>query len=135
MKDTDKLDSLIEKTGAKKQGEVAGATVYQDQDTSFAVDDDVVVLAGSRELLDAALKRADGGESLRGRLRQGPRGPARRRARAGVRGRAGPARQSEDAAAARKIEWVDALRTLGLTVSAERTRSTSSSTCAPTRTT
>ena len=34
---------------------MAGATVYQDQDTSFAVDDGVVVLAGSRELLAAPL--------------------------------------------------------------------------------
>ena len=93
VKDKDALDSLVEKTGAKKQGEVAGATVYQDQDTSFAVNDDVVVLAGSRELLDAALKRADAGDGMsEERLRQGARGPARRRPRAGLRGRAGPAR-------------------------------------------
>ena len=104
MKDTDKLDSLIEKTGAKKQGEVAGATVYQDQDTSFAVDDDVVVLAGSRELLDAALKRADGGDSLSeedfDKGLEGLPDDALARVYVDVQGLLG---QSEDAAAARKI--------------------------------
>jgi Protein of unknown function (DUF3352) len=121
VKDTDKLDSLIEKTGAKKQGEVAGATVYQDQDTSFAVDDDVVVLAGSRELLDAALKRADGGDSLSeedfDNGLDGLPDDALARVYVDVQGLLG---QSEDAAAARKIEWVDALRTLGLTISARK---------------
>jgi hypothetical protein len=121
VKDTDKLDSLIEKTGAKKQGEVAGATVYQDQDTSFAVDDDVVVLAGSRELLDAALKRADGGDSLSeddfDKGLEGLPDDALARVYVDVQGLLG---QSEDAAAARKIKWVEALRTLGLTVSARK---------------
>ena len=121
VNDTDKLDSLIEKTGAKKQGEVAGATVYQDQDTSFAVDDDMVVLAGSRELLDAALKRADGGDSLSeddfDKGLEGLPDDALARVYVDVQGLLG---QSDDAAAARKIEWVDALRTLGLTVSAEK---------------
>ena len=64
VKDTDALDSLIDKTKPKKLGEVAGGTVYQDGDTYFAVDDDVVVLGGSRELVNAALERADGGDSL-----------------------------------------------------------------------
>jgi hypothetical protein len=121
VKDTDKLDSLIEKTGAKKQGEVAGATVYQDQDTSFAVDDDVVVLAGSRELLDAALKRADGGDSLSeddfDKGLEGLPDDALARVYVDVQGLLG---QSEDAAAARKLKWVEALRTLGLTVSARK---------------
>jgi Protein of unknown function (DUF3352) len=121
VKDTDKLDSLIEKTGAKEQGEVEGATVYQDEDTSFAVDDDVVVLAGSRELLDAALKRADGGDSLSeedfDNGLDGLPDDALARVYVDVQGLLG---QSEDAAAARKIEWVDALRTLGLTISARK---------------
>jgi hypothetical protein len=119
--DTDKLDSLIEKTGAKEQGEVAGATVYQDQDTSFAVDDGVVVLAGSRELLDAALERADSGDGLSeedfDKVLTGLPDDALARVYVDVQGLLG---QSEEAAAARKIEWVDALRTLGLTLSAQK---------------
>src|SRR5215217_2393224 len=121
VKDTDKLASLIEKTGAENKGEVAGATVYQDEDTSFAVDDDVVVLAGSRELLDAALERADGGDSLSedafDKGLEGLPDDALARAYVDVQGLLG---RSESAAAARKIEWVDALRTLGLTVSATK---------------
>jgi hypothetical protein len=121
VKDKDALDALVEKTGAKKQGEVAGATVYQDQDTSFAVNDDVVVLAGSRELLDAALKRADSGDGMTeddfDKGLEGLPDDALARVYVDVQGLLG---QSEDAKAARKIEWVAALRTLGLTVSAQK---------------
>src|ERR671917_325539 len=53
--DTDALDGLIEKTDAREDGEVAGATVYED---------DVVVFGGTRELLEAALDRADGDDHL-----------------------------------------------------------------------
>src|SRR5215213_4244280 len=119
--DTDALDSLIEKTGAKERGEVAGATEYQDENANFAVKDDVVVLAGSKDLLEAALKRADGGDSL-----------SEDDFEAGLEGLPGDAlarlyvdvgallTQSEGAADARKLEWVDALSTLGLTLSATK---------------
>jgi hypothetical protein len=121
VKDKDALDSLVEKTGAKKQGEVAGATVYQDQDTSFAVDDDVVVLAGSRELLDAALKRADSGDGMSeddfDKGLEGLPDDVLARVYVDVQGLLG---QSADARSARKIEWIGALRTLGLTVSAQK---------------
>src|SRR5215211_4049188 len=62
--DKDALDKLVDRTKPKDLGEVAGATVYQDGDTYFAVADDVIVLAGSRNQLEAALKRANGGDSL-----------------------------------------------------------------------
>jgi Protein of unknown function (DUF3352) len=121
VKDKDALDSLIEKTGAKEDGEESGATVYQDQDTSFAVKDDVVVLAGSREVLDAALKRADGGDSLSeddfDKSLDGLPDEALARVYVDVQGLLG---QSEDARNARKIAWVGALRTLGLTVTAQK---------------
>ena len=119
VKDKDALDSLIEKTGAKKDGEESGATVYTDQDTSFAVKDDVVVLAGSRELLDAALKRADGGDSLSeddfDKGLEGLPSDALARVYVDVQGLLG---QSEEARNARKIAWVGALRKLGLTITA-----------------
>ena len=119
VKSTDALDSLIEKTKVEEQGEVAGATVYQDEDTFFAVDGDLVVLAGSRELLDAALERADAGEGLsEDDFEAGLEGlpdEALARVYVDVQGLLG---ESEETAAARKIAWVNALRTLGLTVSA-----------------
>ena len=120
VSDKGALDSLIEKTKPQKRGEVAGATVYQDGDTFFAVNDDVVVLAGSRDLLDAALKRADGGDHLsEGDFEAGLSGlPKDALARVYVDVQ-GLLKQSA-AAAARRIEWVDALRTVGLTVSAQK---------------
>jgi hypothetical protein len=121
VSDRGALDSLIEKTKPQKRGEVAGATVYQDGDTFFAVNDDVVVLAGSRDLLDAALKRADGGDHLsEDDFEAGLSGlPKDALARVYVDVQ-GLLKQSGGAAAARRIEWVDALRTVGLTVSAEK---------------
>jgi Protein of unknown function (DUF3352) len=119
--DKDALDSLIDKTKPQERGEVGGATVYQDGDTYFAVDDDVVVLAGSRELLEAALKRADGGDHLStDDFEAGLSGlPKDAVARVYVDIQS-LLKQSGGAAAARRIEWVDALRTLGLTVSAHK---------------
>jgi hypothetical protein len=118
--DKDALQSLIDKTHAAKRGEVAGATVYQDQDSFFAVNDDVVVLAGSRSLLDAALKRADGGDHLsESDFEKGLDGlPEDALARVYVDVQ-GLLAKSGGAAAARRIEWVSALRTVGLTVSAQ----------------
>ncbi|MEA2362956.1 MAG: hypothetical protein QOD71_2101 [Thermoleophilaceae bacterium] len=121
VKDTDALNSLVEKTKAKKLGDAAGATEYQDQDTFFAVKDDVVVLAGSRLLLEDALKRADGGDSLSeddfNSALDGLPDSALARVYVDVQGLLG---QGEGAKAARKIAWVDALRKLGLTVSAHK---------------
>jgi Protein of unknown function (DUF3352) len=120
VSDTDALDSLIEKTNAQQRGEVAGATVYQAADTFFAVDDDMVVLAGSRDLLEAALERADGGDSLSeddfNAALEGLPEDVLARVYVDVQGLLG---RSEDARAARRIEWVDSLRTLGLTLSAQ----------------
>src|SRR5215208_1433404 len=119
--DEDALQSLIDKTKPAKRGEVAGATVYQDEDTFFGVKDDVVVLAGSRSQLEAALKRADGGDHLsESDFEKGLEGlpdDALARVYVDVQGLLG---KSDRAAAARRIEWVSALRTLGLTVSAQK---------------
>jgi hypothetical protein len=117
--DKDALDSLVEKTKATEDGEVSGATVYHDGDAYFAVEDDVVVLGGSKQLLEQALERADGGEGLseddfEAGL-EGLPGDALARAYLDLQALLG---QSEGTAEARKIEWVDALRTLGLTLSA-----------------
>jgi hypothetical protein len=118
--DTDALQSLIDKTKPQKRGEVGGATVYQDGDTFFGVNDDVVVLAGSRSLLEDALKRADGGDHLsEDDFEAGLNGlpdDALARVYVDVQGLLG---KSESASAARRIEWVGALRTVGLTVSAQ----------------
>ena len=114
-KDKDALDELIEKTDPREIGEVAGATKYEDGGSSFAVEDDMVIFAGSSERLDQALERADGDDHLDevtfdAALEDLPQDAAAR-VYSDLQGLIG----SEPA---RKVEWVGALRTLGLTASA-----------------
>jgi Protein of unknown function (DUF3352) len=120
VKDTEALGRLIDKTKPDKQGQVAGATVYDDDGTVFAVAEDTVVFAGSRERLEAALKRADAGEGMDpSSFENGLEGlPEEALARAFFDVRA-LLDQDPGAQDARKVEWVRALRTLGMTASVE----------------
>jgi hypothetical protein len=120
VSDTGALDDLIKKTHAQKRGEVSGATVYQEADTYFGVNDDVVVLSGSRDQLEQALRRADGGDHLSSDdFEAGLSGlPKEALARVYVNVQ-DLLSQSEGARAARRIEWVNSLRTLGLTITAQ----------------
>jgi uncharacterized protein DUF3352 len=116
VEDSDALDGLIEKTKAEEQGEVAGATLYEDDGTFFAVEEANVVFADSRQLLEDAVERADGDDhfdpttfddSLEGL-------PQEAVARIYFDVQALVA-QDPDTEAARKVEWVGALRTFGMT--------------------
>jgi Protein of unknown function (DUF3352) len=118
-KDQDALDSLIEKTAPREVGEVAGATKYEDGGTFFAVKDDMVIFAGSSERLDQALERADGDdhldeETFDAALEDLPEDAAAR-VYSDLQLLIG---SDPDGEQARKVEWVGALRTLGLTASA-----------------
>jgi Protein of unknown function (DUF3352) len=117
--DTDALDRLIEKTGAREDGEVAGATVYTDDGAGFAVEDDMVVLGGTQELLESALQRADGDDHLDvdtfERSLEGLPGDALARAYMDLQALL---EQEPEGEAARQVEWVGALRTLGITAAA-----------------
>ena len=119
VSDKGALDDLIKKTHAQKRGEVGGATVYQEADTYFGVNDDVFVVSGSRESLEQALKRADGGDHLSSDdFESGLSGlPKDALARVYVNVQ-DLLTQSEGARKARRIEWVNSLRTVGLTISA-----------------
>ena len=119
--DTDALDGLIEKTEAREDGEVAGATVYEDEGTVFAVEDDMVVFGGTRDLLEDALERADGDDddhldvdaferSLEGLPEQ-----ALARIYVDIQSLL---EQEPGGEAARQVRWIAALRTLGMTASA-----------------
>jgi uncharacterized protein DUF3352 len=120
VEDTDALDRLIDKTNPDEHGEVAGATVYDDDGTFFAVEDDMVALAGSQELLESALERADGDDHLDvDAFERSLAGlPEEALARVHVDLQA-LIEQDPDTEAARRIEWVAALRTLGATASVE----------------
>jgi Protein of unknown function (DUF3352) len=119
VEDQDALDSLIEKTSPEEDGEMSGATVYQDGDATFAVEDDMVVFASSRDLLDAALERADGDEHLDlEAFEESQEGlPEEALARVYVNLQA-LIEEDPDTQTARSVEWVAALRTLGVTASA-----------------
>jgi uncharacterized protein DUF3352 len=117
--DTDALDGLIEKTEAREEGEVAGATVYEDEGTVFAVEDDMVVFGGTRALLEDALERADGDDHLDvdtfERSLEGLPEEALARIYVDLQSLL---EQEPGGEAARQVRWISALRTLGMTASA-----------------
>jgi hypothetical protein len=120
VEDTDALDRVIEKTGAREDGEVAGATIYEDEDGGlFGVEEDMVVLGTSRELLEASLERADGDDHLDlGTFERGLEGlpkEALLRTYMDLQVLIG---QSPEGEQAQQVEWVGALRTLGITATA-----------------
>jgi Protein of unknown function (DUF3352) len=118
--DTDALDRLIEKSDPEERGEVAGATLYGDDGTSFAVEDDMVVFASSQDLVESAVERADGDDHLDVEtFEEGLEGlPDESIARLYFDLQA-LIEQDPDTQVARQIEWVAALRTLGMTASVE----------------
>jgi hypothetical protein len=117
--DTDALDRLIEKTKPEERGETAGATLYGDDGSFFAVEDDMVVFADSEDVLESALERADGDDHLDVEtFEKGLEGlPEQTLARVYVDVQA-LIEQDPDARPARRVEWVSALRTLGMTATA-----------------
>jgi hypothetical protein len=119
-KDKDALEELIDKTKPKKTGEDSGATLYEDDGTVFAVEDDTVIFAGDRQQLTQALQRADGDDHLdEDAFNEGldglPEG-ALARVYADLEALL---KNDPDSADVRRIRWVDALRTLGATVVAK----------------
>ena len=64
VSDEDKLGDLLKSAGAAEKGEESGAKIYDADGTEFAVDGDTVVFAGSRRLLNEALARHDGDDTL-----------------------------------------------------------------------
>ena len=118
--DSEALDRLIDKTKPQKQGEVGGATVYDDDGTVFGVKENTIVFAGSQRLLEAALERADTGDGMDvERFDDGLDGlPQEALARVFLDVQA-LLKQDPDTANARKVDWVRALRTFGLTASVE----------------
>jgi uncharacterized protein DUF3352 len=117
--DTEALDGLIDKTEAREDGEVAGATVYEDEGTVFAVEDDMVVFGGTRDLLEDALERADGDDHLDvdtfERSLEGLPEQALARIYVDIQSLL---EQEPDGEAARQVPWIAAMRTLGITASA-----------------
>ena len=119
-KDGDKLKELVERQDAKEVGEKEGAKLYEDNDDVFAINDDVLIVADSRETIEAALEQRKADD----RMSEGTFGDALEqlsedaalRVYSNVQGLLDADSSTEDA---RKVKWVDALRTLGLTASVQ----------------
>lgn len=121
--DEDKLGDLLDKTGAKETGEESGAKVYEESGTEFAVDGDQVVFAGTREQLNAALERQDSDAKLTEEkfdaAQEDLGDPGILRAYVDIQSILA---SDPDTKAARKVEWIGALRGLGLNASVEDDR-------------
>jgi hypothetical protein len=119
--DRSKLEDLIEKTNADQRGQAAGATIYEDEGTLFAVDGDVVVLAADEQQLEAALERADRDDHLDEQVFDealaDPSEDGIARIYVNLRALID---SDPDAREAKSVAWVDALRTLGVTASVDR---------------
>lgn len=120
VEDTDALDRVLEKAGAREEGEVAGATIYEDEDGgAYGVEGDMMVLATSRESLEASLERADGDDHLDletfERGLEGLPKEALLRTYVDLQALIGQEPEGEQA---QQVEWVGALRTLGITATA-----------------
>jgi hypothetical protein len=114
------LDDLIDNAKVNEVGEESGATLYEDGDMVFAKKDDTVIFAGDREQLIQALESADGDDHLdEDTFNEGLDGlpeSALARVYADVEALL---KSDPSTARARNIKWIDALRTLGLTVVAK----------------
>jgi hypothetical protein len=114
------LDDLIDELKLRKAGEASGATLYQDGDTFVAVEGDMVVFTNDEGRLKSALERADGDdhfdEDAFNEAFDGLPESALVRAYTDIEAllKSGPG--SVDV---RKVRWIGALRTLGLTAVAK----------------
>jgi hypothetical protein len=118
--DGDKLKEAVGK-GTEEAGEQNGATLYTDSDgDAFAVEDDVLVVARSEELLKAALEQRDADDRLTEDAFDEGLADLPQDALVKVYSDVGALIESSpDAEQARKVKWVGALETLGLTASVE----------------
>jgi hypothetical protein len=120
VEDEAALEHLLDKSHSRKTGEVAGATEYEQRGSVFAVDDQVVVFAGSTELLDQALERADGDDHLDPDTFEAALDGLPESAAARVYADMEALLAGDPGAmGARRVKWIGALRTLGMTASAD----------------
>lgn len=117
--DGDRLEELIERDGPEQVGQAEGATIYRDGDgDAFAIEGSTLIVAGTRELLDAALVQRDADDRLTedafDERADGLPEDAAVRATADLQAllEADP-----ETAPAREVPWVGALRDLGVSAS------------------
>jgi Protein of unknown function (DUF3352) len=120
-KNKDALDKLIEGDKATEDGEAEGAKLYKDDSgDSFAIDGDVLVVAGSKRELETALATRNGDSSLTEEdFDAGTEGVAKDALLRVFVDIGGLLRSSPDAKPALKSKWVSALTTAGIALTFE----------------
>jgi hypothetical protein len=123
-KSGDALDKLIAGDKAEEDGEAEGAKLYKDDSgDSFAIDGDVLVVAGSKQELEAALATRNGDDSLTEEDFDAATEGVSKDALLRVFVNVGELlRASPDAKPALKSKWVAALRTAGVALTFESDR-------------
>lgn len=123
-KSADALDKLIEGDKAEEDGEAEGAKLYKDDSgDSFAIDGDVLVVAGSKRELETALATRNGDDSLTEEDFDAGTDGVSKDALLRVFVDIGELlRSSPDAKPALKSKWVSALRTAGIALTFEADR-------------
>jgi hypothetical protein len=119
-KDQGALEDLVDRQKPRKVGEQSGATIYDDGGTTFAIKDDLFVVANDEPELKRALERADGDdhfdEDTFNEALDGLPESALARVYTDIEALLKSDPGSVDA---RKVKWIGALRTLGLTARAK----------------
>lgn len=119
VEDEDTLNRLIEEGSLRESGEESGATIYESDGNLLAVEGDVVVLANERRELTAALERADGDEHMDEETVDEALDGLPESSLAQIYANVEALLDADpETADARKVKWIEALRTLGATISA-----------------
>lgn len=120
-KSEDALDKLIEGDKAEEDGEAEGAKLYKDDSgDSFAIDGDVLVVAGTKRELEAALATRNGDDGMTEEdFDAGTEGVSKDALLRVFVDVGGLLRTSPDAKPALKSKWVAALRTAGIALTFE----------------
>lgn len=118
-KDADKLEEVVKRENATEDGERNGAQLYKDDDgDSFATKDDVLIVAGSRRQLEGALAQREADDRLTEEtFDQGTENlpkDALLRVYGDLQKMLAADPSTRDA---RRVKWVQALRTFGATAS------------------
>ena len=117
-KSKDKLEEAVEKEGSKEIGEKDGAKLYAASDgDAYAVKDDVLIVAGSRKSLDAALARREADDRLTEETFDDATKDLPSDALVRIYGDLEALLAADpDTQDARKIKWVQSLRTFGQSI-------------------
>jgi Protein of unknown function (DUF3352) len=118
------IDKLLEQEKAEADGEASGAKLYKDEDgDSFAVEGDVLIVAGSKKQLQQALELRDGDDHMTEEdFDAGTEGVAQDAMLRIYLDIGSLLRSSDEAKDALKSKWVRALRTGGLALAFEQDR-------------